>query len=157
MRRIGQEALVATETRTRTEETGRWEVSPSRGWEGTTLLGLLLFVGIGAVYGGVELVRNGMGMPLDWLDRLPVDTWTWPGVALLATVALPQLATAWLVWRRDPRAGVVGVLAGAALVLWIVVQLALLPRYFFLQPVIAGIGILEVLVAGWWIHRSRRA
>jgi hypothetical protein len=41
-------------------------------------------------------------------------------------------------------------------VLWIVVQLALLQRYFFLQPVIAGIGLAEVGVALAWIRRSNR-
>jgi hypothetical protein len=77
-------------------------------------------------------------------------------VALLLTVAVPQLAAAALVWRRDPRSGAVGVVVGAALVLWIVVQLALLQRYFFLQPVIAGVGLAEVALAGWWMRRSAR-
>ena len=143
-----------TTAATRTTPVGRWEVSRTRGWEGATLLGLLLFVGAAAVYGGVGLIVDGMGMPLDWLDRLPVDTWTWPGVALLATVALPQLVGAWLVWRRDPRAGAVGALVGACLVLWILVQLALLQRYFFLQPLIAAIGLAELGVALLWVRRS---
>ena len=143
-----------TTAATRTTPAGRWEVSRTRGWEGTTLLGLLLFVGAAAVYGGIGLMVDGMGMPLAWLDRLPVDTWTWPGVALLATVALPQLLGAWLVWRRDPRAGAVGALVGAALVLWILVQLALLQRYFFLQPLVAAIGLAELGVALLWVRRS---
>ena len=75
-------------------------------------------------------------------------------MALLVTVAVPQLVAAWLVWRHDPWAGVVGALVGAALVLWILVQLALLQRYFFLQPVIAGIGLAELGVALLWIRRS---
>ena len=76
----------------------RWEVARRRGWAGATLLGLLLFVAVAAVYGGVGLVSDGMGMPLEWLDRLPVDTWVWPGIALLATVAVPQAVAAWFVW-----------------------------------------------------------
>jgi hypothetical protein len=48
-------------------------------------------------------------------------------------------------------------LAGAALVLWIAVQLALLQRYFFLQPVIAGLGVVEVLLAWAWWRRERGA
>jgi hypothetical protein len=136
---------------------GRLEVSATKGWEGSVLLALLLFVGVGAVYGGIGLMVNGMGMPGEWLDRLPVDAWTWPGVALLLTVAVPQFAAAVLVTRHDPRAGLVGIVVGAALVLWILVQLAVLQRYFFLQPLIAGIGLLEVLVSWAWVRRSRPA
>ncbi len=133
----------------------RWEVAQRRGWAGATLLGLLLFVAVAAVYGGVGLVVNGLGMPVEWLDRLPVDTWAWPGVALLATVAVPQAVAAWFVWRHDSRAGAVGVLAGLALVLWIVVQLLVLQRYFFLQPVIVVIGLAEAGLAYAWVRRSR--
>ena len=139
-----------------TRPVGRWEVSSTRGGEGAVLLALLLFVGVGAVYGGIALMVNGMGMPTEWLDRTPVDTWTWPGLALLVTVAVPQLVTVWLVTRHDPRAGLVGLAVGAALVLWILVQLAVLQRYYVLQPVIAVIGLLEMLVSWAWIHRTHR-
>ena len=134
----------------------RWEVTPHRGAAGGGLLALLLFVGASAVYGGVGLVVNGMGMPEEWLEPLPVGSWVWPGVALVVTVALPQLVAAWFVWRRDPRAGVVGLVAGAALVLWIIVQVLLLRRHFFLQPVIAGLGLLEVLLSWLWIRQARQ-
>ena len=131
----------------------RWRVAPRRGAAGWGLLVVLLVVAANALYGGVGLVVDGIGMPSTWLERLPVDTWTWPGVALLATVALPQLVAAWFVWRRDPRAGVLGLAAGAGLVLWIGVQVLVLQRYFFLQPVMVGVGLLEMGLAGWWIRR----
>ena len=135
---------------------GCWEVTPRRGWAGGALLVVLLLVAANAVYGGIGLMVNGMGMPSEWLDRLPVDTWTLPGVPLVLTVAVPQVLAPWFVWRRDPRAGAVGLVAGAALLVWIGVQLLVLQRYFFLQPVIAGLGVLEMLLAWWWIRRSRR-
>jgi hypothetical protein len=131
------------------------EVGRRRGWAGTGLLVVLLIVAANAVYGGIGLLVNGMGMPDEWLENLPVDTWTWPGVALLVTVALPQLVAAWLVWRHHPSAGLAGLVAGLGLVLWIAVQLALLRRYFFLQPVIAGLGIVEVALAWAWIRQGR--
>ena len=140
-----------------TATTTRRHTTTTRGWAATGLLVVLLVVAANAVYGGVALAVDGMGMPAEWLDRLPVDTWTWPGVALLATVALPQLVAAWLVWRRHPLAPVAGLLAGAGLVLWIGVQLAVLQRYFFLQPVIAGLGLLELLLAWVWWRQERGA
>lgn len=136
---------------------GRWSVRPRRGWAGGALLGVLFVVAANAIYGGVGLAVNGMGMPTEWLARLPVDTWTLPGAALVLTVAVPQAVAAWFVWRHDPRAGVVGLAVGAALVLWIAVQLLLLRRYFFLQPVIATLGAVEMTLAWAWIGASRRA
>ena len=130
----------------------RWRVAPRLGAAGWGLLVVLVLVAANALYGGVGLIVDGIGMPSTWLERLPVDTWTWPGVALLATVALPQLVAAWFVWRRDPRAGVLGLAAGAGLVLWIGVQVLVLQRYFFLQPVMVGVGLLEMALAGWWIR-----
>ena len=43
-----------------------------------------------------------------------------------------------------------GYLAGLLLVAWIAVELLILRRYFFLQPVIAGIGAAEILLAWRW-------
>ena len=57
-------------------------------------------------------------------------------------MALPQLVAAWWVWKRDPRAGVFGMVVGVALVLWIAAQTLLLQRYFFLQPVVVAAGLL---------------
>ncbi len=51
-----------------------WDVAPRRGWAGGALLVVLLLVAANAVYGGIGLMVNGMGMPLEWVDRLPVDT-----------------------------------------------------------------------------------
>ncbi len=140
-----------------TETLDRPATRTARGWAGTGLLVVLLLVAANAVYGGVALVVDGMGMPDEGLERLPVDTWTWPGAALLVTVALPQLAAAWVVWRRHPVAPAAGMLAGAALVLWIAVQMALLQRFFVLQPVIAVLGVVEILLAWVWWRRERRA
>ena len=70
----------------------------------------------------------------------------WAGGALLVVLALVAVNAVY---------GGIGVVAGAALVLWIAVQLLVLQRYFFLQPVIAGFGVLEMVLAWRWIHRSR--
>jgi hypothetical protein len=130
----------------------QWEVGSRRGWAGTGLLVVLLLVAANAVYGGIGLLVNGMGMPDEWLEPLPVDTWTLPGAALLLTVAVPQLVAAWLVWTHHRWAAVAGVLAGVGLLLWIAVQLLLLQRYFFLQPVIAGLGLVEMLLGWAWVR-----
>ena len=48
-----------------------------------------------------------------------------------------------------------GFLAGLLLVAWIAVELLILRRYFFLQPVVAGIGAAEILLAWRWQRSGR--
>ena len=91
-------------------------------------------------------------MPHSWLTGTPITGWVLPGVVLLIGVAVPQLAAAALIAAGGPRGLAAGYLAGLLLVAWIAVELLILQRYFFLQPVIAGIGMAQVLLAWRWHH-----
>ena len=92
-------------------------------------------------------------MPDGWLAGTPLTSWVLPGVALLIGVAVPQLAAAVLIGAGARPGLAVAYLGGLLLVAWIAVQLLILRRYFFLQPVIAGIGSVEVLLAWRWQRR----
>lgn len=118
-----------------------------------SLAALGAVVGAAAVYGGVGLIATGLQMPQEWLDATPFDTWTLPGGALLVTVAVPQLALAVLAALDHRWAVPAGYLMGFGLVAWIAVQLIVIQRFFFLQPVIAGIGIAEMAITWWWARR----
>jgi len=111
------------------------------------LAGVFALVTMAAVYGGIGLLRDGMGMPADWAERLPFGSWVLGGLALLITVAVPQAVGCAAVLRRRRDAAAIGAAAGLALVAWIVVQVLVLRRYFFLQPVIAGLGLVEFALA----------
>ncbi|WP_344804354.1 hypothetical protein [Microlunatus ginsengisoli] len=113
-------------------------------------------VAVNAVIGGWQLIATGFGIPPEWLARTPFSGWVWPGVLLWLTVGVPQFVgvgaalvrTPWwpqIGWR-------VGLLTGAGLLAWILVQLAVLQHYFFLQPVIAGVGLVEIALAVGWRH-----
>jgi hypothetical protein len=128
----------------------RWPVAPGRSWAAWALATVAVLTGAAAVFGGTELVRNGFGMPLSWLSHTPVHGWALPGAALLAGVAVPQLTLAVLIAVADRRALAAGYLAGLALMAWIAIQLLVLQRYFFLQPVIASVGAAELLFAWAW-------
>ncbi|MFI5100106.1 MAG: hypothetical protein ACHQE5_06275 [Actinomycetes bacterium] len=119
------------------------------GWA-WALVGVEAFVGAMAVLGGVRMIVDGFGMPTDWLVAVDVDSWVLPGIALIAGVAAPQLLAAVLVAAGSRRAVAVGWLAGAGLLAWIVVEMAVLQRYFFLQPVIALLGMVEVALLALW-------
>jgi hypothetical protein len=125
----------------RTRPVGRW-----------LLVGLEVIIAVNAIYGGIGLMVNGMGMPADWLDAMPLHSWTLPGVALLAVVAVPMSVAAIGELTRWRLAYVVSTTAGLVLIGWIVVQVLVLRRYFFLQPVLGVAGALVVGLA-WWAHR----
>lgn len=102
---------------------------------------LELFVGVGAAYGGVMLIRDSWGLPVSDLAPLPLDSWVLPGLALLASVAVPMLAAAYVVTRGLARAADASVLAGGTLVGWILFQLAVIGPQMALQAVMFVLGV----------------
>jgi hypothetical protein len=133
----------------------RLPVAARRGWHPWTLAALDALTGAAAVYGGAELIRDGFGMPDGWLAGTPLTGWVLPGVALLIGVAVPQFAAAVLIAAGVRPGLAAGYLAGLLLIAWIAVELLILRRYFFLQPVIAGLGAAEVLLAWRWQRSGR--
>jgi hypothetical protein len=111
------------------------------------LIGLLAFTGIGAVYGGVGLIDGSLGMPSEWLEGSPFQTWVIPGLALLIVVATPSLWALLEEVLRTPTADRTAVIAGALLVGWIAVQVLLLQRFHPLQPTMLAIGLLTAWLA----------
>jgi len=125
--------------------------------------GVLAFLGVSAVAGGVSMVTGvgAMRPPDSWLDGIPlVDSWLIPGLVIGAGFGVGSLITAYGVWRR-PRWGwlrpvelVVGyhwswlatLLAGLALVVWIVLELAYLPQVSVLQGIYGAIGLALLLL-----------
>jgi hypothetical protein len=121
-----------------------------RGWHPWALATLDGLTGAAAVYGGAGLIRDGFGMADGWLAGTPLTGWLLPGVALLIGVAVPQFTAAALIAAGVRPGLAAGYLAGLLLITWIAVELLILRRYFFLKPVIAGIGAAEILLAWRW-------
>ena len=109
-----------------------------------------MLAGTMAVFGGISLIRDGFGMPLSWLHQTPFTSWVLPGAALLIGVAVPQFTALGLIVSGHRWALAGGYLAGLGLVFWIAVQLLVLQRYSIMQPVIAGAGGAEMLLAWLW-------
>ena len=133
---------------------------PGRTWHAWVLAAIQLFVAYQAVSGGIGLMTNAWDLPGEYLSRTPFTTWTGPGWILLTLVAVPQFVAAIpaLVLPGRPRLGILaGVLGGVGLLVWIALQLALLQEYFFLQPVVAVIGLAEIVIACLWRRRITAA
>jgi hypothetical protein len=120
-----------------------------------SLVAVELVIAANAVYGGIGLMRDGMGMPDEWLTPTPFRSWWWPGVFLLLVIAVPMGTAAVMELGRHRCAYAASLAAGAAQVGWIVAQLGVLRRYFFLQPVLFCAGLIVVALA-FWTHRAER-
>lgn len=123
---------------------------PHRDWAAWLTAGLAGLIAAAAAFGGIRLIHDGFGLPAGYLTATPFSSWALPGLALLLGVAVPQLAAAILIAAGHRWARPASYLAGAALVAWILVQLVVMQRYFFLQPLMAALGLVELALARVW-------
>jgi hypothetical protein len=110
----------------------------------TTLTAL---VAVWAYAGAVGIIGGGIDFGPTVNDRLPWQSTALAGVALLLGVAVPMTLAAVAVWRGTPHAASAAVLAGLMLVGWIVVQLAVIRTFSWLQPVCVLLGLAVVYLA----------
>lgn len=120
-------------------------------------IALQLFVAVMAVPIGLMMIvdANGspLGIPHDWIADTPFASFLVPGIFLLLVNGLGQLAGAILAITRHWLAPWVMGALGVGLLIWIVVQVLMIP-FSFLQPVIFAIGLVEGFVALFWLRRA---
>lgn len=114
---------------------------------------VLAFLGIQAFYGGIQLMRDAFGLPADWLDALPFDSWVIPGILLMALIGVPAFGLLGMYVAGNRLADRLTVAFGIGVMAWIVVQVFFIP-FFFLQPVIFVLGLVLVVVAWSRIRRD---
>lgn len=118
------------------------------------LIGVEVVVALAAVVGALGLLAdNAFGLPDEWLAAIPFPTWRWPAVLLLATVALPMSAAAVGELRRGAWAPTASTVAGVLLLVWIIVQVAVIRQYTVVEPLFAAAGLAILLLSGR-LHRG---
>ncbi|HRH36697.1 MAG TPA: hypothetical protein PK760_00030 [Flavobacteriales bacterium] len=88
-----------------------------------------------------------IGMPLDVLRYGPFTDFFWPGVILFCALGIGHAAGFALTLQRSSRYRSVGMLLGLVTLGWIGGQLLMVRPFSFLQAVIGGLGMLELLFA----------
>ena len=106
----------------------------------TGLLALSAWAGVAGLLVGV------IDFGPEITNRLPFHSPVFAGIALAAVVAVPMTWTAWLCLHNHPLWRTTGAVAGTLLFGWIVVQLALIQTFSWLQPIMGSAG-LAVLIA----------
>ncbi len=117
---------------------------------------LQVVVGLAAIPIGLQLMMDANGAPLGlpqaWIDATPFGSWLVPGLFLFAMNGIGQLVAAAVIVMRHPLAPWLTGALGVGLMIWIAVQVALMPPHP-LQPTMFTIGAIEGVVAFFWLRR----
>lgn len=118
---------------------------------------LQVFIGLGAVGGGLGLVSEpsgaNLGIPLEWLKDSPFSTYLIPGVVLLAVNGLGSLLGAAASFTRYRYAGEAALALGAFLVAWIILQVYWIAAFHWLHALYLALGLVEFAL-GWLLRRA---
>ncbi|HOB20476.1 MAG TPA: hypothetical protein PK830_09680 [Candidatus Atribacteria bacterium] len=114
------------------------------------LFGLHLFVGIGAVFGGLAAIldpKTPLGITTDALKNSPFTDFLIPGMILFSVIGLGNIISAVTLWLKSGFQGYISSVFGMALVIWIVVQCIMLNSVVFLHVLYFLIGLVEVALS----------
>jgi hypothetical protein len=109
------------------------------------LVALLAIVAVNAFGGGVYGLLGAEGVPSSWLEGSPFTTYRVPSLFLLVAVGGSAAVAALLVFRRAAAGSMAAGAAGVILLVWIVVQVAIIGSVSWLQPTMA-LAALAILV-----------
>jgi hypothetical protein len=104
------------------------------------LAGFAALNAFGAWAGAVGLVTGGMDFGESINDRLPFDSLVLAGLALGIIVGIPLTVLAWSAWTGGSRTDDVALAVGLMLIVWIVVQVAVIRAFSLFQPVYLAVG-----------------
>lgn len=120
---------------------------------------LLLFNGIGALYGGWSLMvypdGSGMKMSTDLLQHSPFTDFFIPGLVLFIMNGLLSLLVTGLVLSSYSRYAFAVLLEGMILIGWLMIQMSMLRTIVPLHFIMGFVG-LSLLVCGWLLYRLER-
>jgi hypothetical protein len=120
---------------------------------------LQLFIGLGAVAGGLGLALEpsgaNLGIPLELLEGSPFASYLVPGIVLFAVNGLGNLVGAAASFTRRRYAGEIAMALGAFLVAWIMAQVYWFAGVHWLHALYFGLGLLEC-VLGWSLRSALR-
>lgn len=95
-----------------------------------TLVALHIFLGIGAIAAGQALVRDptgrALGMSLEYLAGSPFPDFRVPGIFLAVVIGTANLVSAAALWRRHRLSPLLSLSTGLLLVVWVVIQTAII-------------------------------
>jgi hypothetical protein len=112
-----------------------------------------LFTGLGALAGGYACIAdpyNPLGAPASMLEGSPFSSFLIPGLVLFILFGFGNLIQLLFirknVWWKSLGEGVLG----GGMILWIVIQVAIIGSIVFLHIAFLAIGIIQAVIAARW-------
>ena len=96
----------------------------------------------------------GIQLPTDWIQNTLFGSYFIPGLYLLAMNGLGMILVALLSYRRHWSAPWLTGILGAGLVIWILVQLAIMPEVMWLQWTFLVVGLVLGFICLFWLRRT---
>lgn len=117
---------------------------------------LQFLIGVGAVPAGFALIINpsgaNLGLPLELLQGSPFGSYLIPGIVLFSVIGVGNIAGGILTLRRKAIAGEFAAVSGVLLMVWIIVQVLIIP-FHWLQPLYFILGLM-VLILGRVVRKQ---
>jgi uncharacterized protein len=120
------------------------------------LAGFAAFNAMAAWGGAIGLLTGGMDFGASINDRLQFDSPVLAGLALATIVAVPLTLLAWSVWKGGPRTDDLALVVGMTIIVWIVVQVAVIRAFSLFQPAYLAVGTYFIAASHRVTLSSRR-
>ncbi|MCC6996191.1 MAG: hypothetical protein IT370_16395 [Deltaproteobacteria bacterium] len=111
------------------------------------LLALLAFLGLNALGGGLYGMAGAQGVPTAPLAGSPFASYFVPSLILFTVVGGALVLAAIALWVDHAQARRVVLAASAVVLGWIAVQLLIVGFISWLQPVVAALGVVVIILA----------
>ena len=122
------------------------------------LFALHLFVGIGAIFGGLAAITNPeepLGITVDALKNSPFSNFLIPGIILFTVIGFGNVFSALMFRFKSKFQGYISGVFSGALVIWIVVQCIMLEAVAFLHILFFMIGVIEAILSAIILFEQR--
>ena len=134
---------------------GRRVERPRYAW---LALAAAVFTGVLAIPVGLMFIADPTGasmqLPPGWIEDTVFGSYLVPGLYLLLVNGVGMLVLAGLILARHWTAPWLTAILGVGLVIWILVQVAIMPETMILQPIFLVTGLLMGFVALFWLRRT---
>jgi hypothetical protein len=129
-----------------------------RPWFAWLGVGLQVMTGLLAIPVGWSFIQDpsgqALGLPAGWIEATPFGSYLVPGLYLLFVNGFGMLAVAALGAMRHPLAPWLTGVLGVGLIIWILVQIVVMPETMILTWVFLATGTVMGVIALFWLRRT---